>query len=422
MALVRGWCWPLQQHSVLMAERTAQLYLDNVYSQFGLADSILTDRGLQFMHRETQYRRSCKVDAFTVECCPVNSLARECVKRLGRASRPILKLSLDTLTCYSERALDSWLYSSTRFYLYWGSRYKTWKPTSLSCIRPPDALRCTKFLSVHTDALIAYRRCFGLPVAPSSWFTTPISEVKILTTVPPGSSFQSTLSVVSVPLSLPSVPFLQTLIEIGSLYEGINFYTSLTRTRFLRRILLRPSAAILESVDKSCVLVDDFYSHSPYRQVGVRFPVTSMAGFHSFWQEKTQGLLLLCCAGIPASLIALLWAPHCTLIFPNFSGCRRVAASQTPLYHIWFRCTGRGGHSVDMIMVCFESMLRARKWQISRCVDFTWSDLCSYPIVCSKVHRTTCLPRQRRRYSAIFVQHLRKVEGNFPINFYFNNI
>ena len=32
----------------LSVERTAQLYIDNVYSRFGLADSILTDRGPQF--------------------------------------------------------------------------------------------------------------------------------------------------------------------------------------------------------------------------------------------------------------------------------------------------------------------------------------------------------------------------------------
>ena len=31
--------------------------------------------------------------------------------------------------------------------------------------------RCTKLLSVDSDALIAYRCCFGLSVAPSSWFT-----------------------------------------------------------------------------------------------------------------------------------------------------------------------------------------------------------------------------------------------------------
>ena len=32
----------------LSAEQTAQLYIDNIYSRFGLADSILTDRGPQF--------------------------------------------------------------------------------------------------------------------------------------------------------------------------------------------------------------------------------------------------------------------------------------------------------------------------------------------------------------------------------------
>ena len=32
----------------LSAEQIAQLYINNIYSTFGLADSILTDRGLQF--------------------------------------------------------------------------------------------------------------------------------------------------------------------------------------------------------------------------------------------------------------------------------------------------------------------------------------------------------------------------------------
>ena len=46
--LTKGMVLVLTTKLSLTAERTAQLYLDNVYSRFGLADSNLTDRGPQF--------------------------------------------------------------------------------------------------------------------------------------------------------------------------------------------------------------------------------------------------------------------------------------------------------------------------------------------------------------------------------------